>query len=54
VTFNLSVVFVTFSFGIINQVSGSMRYSALALGVYFIIGMIFLLMVKANDIKRPN
>jgi UMF1 family MFS transporter len=52
VTFNLSVVIGTFSFGLINQLTGSMRYSALALGVYFIIGMIFLLMVKAKDIQR--
>jgi UMF1 family MFS transporter len=53
VTFNLSVVIGTFSYGLINQLTGSMRYSALALAVYFIIGMIFLLMVRAKDIQRP-
>lgn len=53
VTFNLSVVIGTFSYGLINQLTGSMRYSALALAVYFIIGMLFLLMVKAKDIQRP-
>src|SRR5690606_9666029 len=31
VTFNLSIVFGTFSYGLINQIMGSMRYSALGL-----------------------
>lgn len=50
VTFNLSIVFGTFSYGLINQIMGSMRYSALALAVYFIAGMILLLMVKSKAI----
>jgi UMF1 family MFS transporter len=52
VTYNLSLVFGTMSFGYINQVTGSMRYSALGLGVYFVIGLLFLLRVKSRDITR--
>ncbi len=50
VTFNLSIVFGTFSYGLINQLTGSMRYSALALAVYFIIGMVLLIGVR--EIRR--
>jgi UMF1 family MFS transporter len=52
VTYNLSIVFGTFSYGLINQITGSMRYSALALGVYFIIGMIILLTIKSKHIQK--
>src|SRR5690606_4338389 len=54
VTFNLSIVIGTFSYGLINQLTGSMRNSALALGVFFILGLIFLLSVKAKDIKAQS
>ncbi|MDL5049350.1 MFS transporter [Oscillatoria amoena NRMC-F 0135] len=54
VTYNLSIVFGTFSFGIINQVTGSMRNSALALALYFIIGLIVLNKVKSSDIAAPK
>ena len=50
VTYNLSIVFGTFSYGLINQLTGSMRYSALGLAVYFIIGMIFLITIKSKNI----
>lgn len=50
VTFNLSIVFGTFSYGLINQLTGSMRYSALGLAVYFIIGAAFLLSIKSRKI----
>lgn len=46
VTFHLSVVIGTFSYGFIEQVSGSMRNSTLALASYFIIGFILLIFVK--------
>ena len=46
VTFNLSIVFGTFSYGLIEQLSGSMRNSTLALGLFFIVGMILLSKVK--------
>lgn len=50
VTFNLSIVLGTFSYGLINQLMGSMRYSALGLAVYFIIGAAFLLSIKSSKI----
>jgi MFS transporter, UMF1 family len=52
VTYNLSIVFGTFSYGLINQITGSMRYSALALAVYFVVGMAFLLIVKSSSIQK--
>ncbi|MDY0342520.1 MAG: MFS transporter [Lentimicrobium sp.] len=39
----LATVAGTFSFGIIEALTGSMRYSVLAIGVFFMIGMTFLL-----------
>lgn len=54
VTYNLAIVFGTFSYGLIDQLTGSMRYSALALGGYFIIGMILLLNVKSGKIRKIN
>ncbi|MBT1703490.1 MFS transporter [Chryseosolibacter indicus] len=54
VTFNLSIVFGTFSYGFIDQITHSMRYSALALGVYFIVGGIILSTVKARQIREAN
>ncbi len=42
VTYNVSTVIGTFAFGFIEQISGSMRNSALALGGFFIIGLAFL------------
>lgn len=50
VTYNLSIVFGTFSYGLINQITGSMRYSALALAAYFIIGMLFLLPIRVKNV----
>lgn len=52
VAFNLSIVFGTFSYGLINQLMGSMRYSALALAVYFVVGMGLLITIRARDIKK--
>jgi len=52
VTFNLSIVLGTFSYGLINQLMGSMRYSALGLAVYFIIGAAFLLSIKSSKIGQ--
>jgi UMF1 family MFS transporter len=39
----LATVAGTFSFGIIEAITGSMRYSVLAIAVFFVIGIIFLL-----------
>ncbi|MFT5640704.1 MAG: UMF1 family MFS transporter [Cyclobacteriaceae bacterium] len=46
ITYHLSVVFGTFSYGFIEQLTGSMRNSTLALGAFFIIGFIVLRFVK--------
>ncbi len=46
VTFHLSVVLGTFSYGFIDQLTGSMRNSTLALGSYFVIGFLILIFVK--------
>jgi len=54
VTFNLSVVFGTFSYGLIEHITGSMRNSTLALASYFIIGLIFFLQVKSKLIQKNN
>lgn len=54
VTYNLSIVFGTFSFGLINQLTGSMRNSALVLAVFFVIGMFMLILVKSENLKRTN
>lgn len=51
VTYNLSIVVGTFSYGFIDQMTGSMRYSALALGIYFFIGMLILFTVKSKRIQ---
>jgi MFS transporter, UMF1 family len=52
VTFNLSIVLGTFSYAFIDQITKSMRYSALALAVYFIIGMVILTTVRAKSIRK--
>jgi len=52
VTFNLSVVFGTFSYGLIEHITGSMRNSTLALASYFVIGLIFLTQVKSRSIQK--
>jgi len=52
VTYNLSIVLGTFSYGLINQLTGSMRYSALGLAVYFIIGMAFLMSIRSKHIMH--
>jgi UMF1 family MFS transporter len=52
VTFNISIVLGTFSYGLIEQLSGSMRNSTLALGVFFIIGMVLLSKVRAPHLMK--
>lgn len=54
VTYNLSIVFGTFSYGLVNQLTGSMRNSALALALYFVIGLIVLNQIKSSDIAAPK
>jgi UMF1 family MFS transporter len=54
VTYNVSIVLGTFSYGLINHITGSMRNSALGLGVYFILGMILLLSVNSQAIRKAD
>ncbi|MEP2667509.1 MAG: MFS transporter [Cyclobacteriaceae bacterium] len=54
VTFNISIVFGTFSFGLINQLTGSMRNSALVLAIFFVAGMLMLTLVKSDNIKKAS
>jgi UMF1 family MFS transporter len=54
VTYNLSIVVGTFSYGLIEQITGSMRNSALFLIIYFISGMVLLLGVKSTDIRKST
>jgi MFS transporter, UMF1 family len=54
VTYNLSIVIGTFSYGLVNHITGSMRNSALGLSIYFIIGLLLLLTVKTKTIEAPQ
>jgi len=46
VTYNVSIVVGTFSYGLIEYFTGSMRNSSLALGLFFIIGLAILLTLQ--------
>lgn len=54
----LATVAGTFSFGIIEAITGSMRFSVLAIAVFFILGTIFLLLTlkveKSNKVSITN
>lgn len=52
VTYNISIVLGTFSYGFIDHITGSMRYSALGLAVYFILGIIVLSTIKNKNISN--
>ncbi len=49
VTFNLSIVGGTFSYGLVEQLTGSMRTSTIALMIFFIIGMVILSRVAVTN-----
>jgi UMF1 family MFS transporter len=51
VAYNLSIVMGVFSYGLIDHMTGNMRYSALFLAVYFILGVMLLLGVRSRDIR---
>ncbi|MES2652168.1 MAG: MFS transporter [Bacteroidota bacterium] len=46
VTEKVALVFGMFSFGYIEEITGSMRNSVIALAVFFVLGLLFLLFVK--------
>ena len=54
VTFQISVVLGTFSYGLIDQITGSMRNSILILVLFFIIGLAFLIFVKIPNEKSQT
>jgi UMF1 family MFS transporter len=49
----LATVAGTFSFGIIEVVTGSMRYSVLAIAIFFAIGLMFLLILLKKEGSIP-
>lgn len=53
VTFNLSIVAGTLAYGSIEFITGSMRYSALGLSVFFIIGLLLLRSVNVQTKTTP-
>jgi UMF1 family MFS transporter len=46
VTYNISIVVGTFSYGLIESLTGSMRNSALALALFFFVGLALLILIK--------
>ncbi len=54
VTFTLSIVFGTFSYGLIEQLTGSMRNSTLVLAVFFVIGLVLLRKIKSRILAAPE
>jgi UMF1 family MFS transporter len=50
----LATVAGTFSFGIIEVITGSMRYSVLAIAIFFIIGLFFLLMLLKDGLLAKD
>ena len=49
VLFYISVVFGTFAFGLVNQLTQSLRYSVLALVVFFVLAIVLLAPMKFRD-----
>lgn len=50
----LSIVIGTFAYGLIEQFTGSMRNSTLALAIFFVIGLVFLLILRIPKTNRPD
>jgi len=54
VTEKLSIVFGMFSFGIINELTGSQRNSVLTLGTFFILGIVLLMRIVKQQSKQHS
>ncbi|MGC3948705.1 MAG: MFS transporter [Chryseolinea sp.] len=54
VAFNISIVMGVFSYGLIDHITGNMRYSALFLSVYFIVGMLLLWGVNSRALRSAQ
>lgn len=48
VLYKASIVVGTFSFGLVEQLTGGMRNSVLALGIFFFIGLVIIFTIKMN------
>jgi UMF1 family MFS transporter len=46
IVFKLSIVIGTLAFGLVNQITGDLRKSVLSLAIFFLLGLIFLLMTN--------
>jgi UMF1 family MFS transporter len=44
----------TFSFGIIEAITGSMRYSVIAIGIFFLIALVFMLLLVMRKKIHPE
>jgi UMF1 family MFS transporter len=53
VLFKGSIVFGTFTYGLVNQITGNMRISVLVLGLFFVLGLIFLFFVQVEEKHKP-
>jgi MFS transporter, UMF1 family len=51
-TFNLSIVAGTFSYGLVEHLTGSMRNSTLAIAAFFIVGLVMLSNVKSTLLQK--
>ena len=54
VTFNLSIVVGTFSYGLVEHITGSMRNSTLAIGGFFVIGLVLLRNVNSPRVLHKG
>jgi len=48
----LATVAGTFSFGVIEVLTGSMRYSVLAIALFFVVGLFFLLLLLKTNLRK--
>jgi len=48
----VGIVIGTLTFGLILQATGSLRYSALALGIFFVIGFVLLLLTPSRETEK--
>ncbi|SIQ88272.1 MFS transporter [Pontibacter lucknowensis] len=54
VTEKVSIMLGTLAYGAVAQVTGSMRYSILALIIFFVLGLIFLSLIKGKKSLEPQ
>jgi MFS transporter, UMF1 family len=56
VTYNISIVVGTFAYGLIESITGSMRNSALTLGLFFFVGLGLLVLIRIpkTDLSVPK